>query len=55
MTKIRQYAKALIATFGGALTVAVQTIPADTTAGRIIAAIVALLTAAGVYAVPNKN
>ena len=52
-----KYAKFITASVGGiAFFLGVVLTPAqDTTAQNIIAAVVALLTAFGVYAVPNKQ
>lgn len=53
MKNLARYAKALVATLGGVLETAVPLIPVDSHTGRVLAIIVAALTALGVYGVPN--
>lgn len=50
-----RYAKAIVAIVGAALTASTAFWGTDTTAGRVIAVVLALLTATGVWAVPNRS
>lgn len=48
------YAKAVVAIIGAAVTAALGIFPANSTVWVILTIVSAALTAAGVYAVPNK-
>jgi len=47
------YAKALVAVVGAAVTAALGLVPPDTTLWQVLTVAAAVLTALGVYAVPN--
>jgi hypothetical protein len=49
------YAKAIAAIVGAIAVAVIQVVGADTTAGQVATVIVAVLTALGVYAVPNRE
>jgi peptidoglycan/LPS O-acetylase OafA/YrhL len=49
-----QYAKALVAIAGAAITAALGIIPANTTTWQLLTIAAALVTALGVYLVPNQ-
>lgn len=55
MTQILNYAKAHVALVGGLATWATATFPPHTTGYRVAAGILAVLSALGVYATPNKK
>ena len=54
MSKLKPYLKAVVAAVGSAATWAVGTFAPDSKVALIATAVLAILTAAGVYAVPNK-
>lgn len=49
-----QYAKAIVAIFGSAVTAALGLIPESSTLWVVLTIIAAALTSAGTYLVPNK-
>ena len=54
MSKLKPYLKFVVAAVGSAATWAVGTFAPDSKVWLIATAVLAVLTAAGVYAVPNK-
>lgn len=48
-----QYAKAIVAIIGAAVTAALGILPANTTTWQLLTILSAAVTAAGVYLVPN--
>jgi len=52
---VTRYAKALVAVLGAAATAAAGTLPPDTTAWKVITAVLAIATATGVWGVPNAT
>jgi hypothetical protein len=54
MTKLAPYLKAIVAIGGAAVTAALGIFPPNTQTWTLLTILSAALTAAGVYAVPNK-
>lgn len=52
---MQEYAKAIVAIVGAAVTAALGVFPANSTVWVILTIVSAALTAAGVYSVPNKK
>lgn len=50
-----QYAKAIIAALGAALTAVSGIVGEDSTTGRVITIILAIITTLSVYLVPNRD
>jgi hypothetical protein len=53
LTALRPYAKGIVAGVGAVATVLIEMYGADSTAGKIAGIVIAALTVAGVYRVPN--